>query len=103
MPITAQWFTFTESVVNYDRDDAGVYELGNAAEIVVYVGSSNELKRRLKEHLNEAGYTCIKQNANRYRIEYTANYKKRELELYDAHVAAHGRAPQCNDARPSGD
>jgi len=102
MPISAQWWTFSETLINLDKDDPGVYELGDRSGIVVYVGSSEKLRRRLKEHLNEPSYTCIKQNTIQYRIEYTADYRKREQELYDAHVAIYGKPPKCNDVRPSG-
>jgi excinuclease UvrABC nuclease subunit len=102
MPIQAQWWSFVESVIEVDRDEPGVYELGDENGMVVYIGSSNELRRRLKEHLNEASDTCVRQNTTHYRIEYTANYKNRERELYDGHVRMHGKPPLCNDSRPSG-
>jgi excinuclease UvrABC nuclease subunit len=69
---------------------------------VIYIGSSNELRRRLKEHLNEASNTCIRQNTTHYRIEYTAAYKIREGELYEGYVRMHGKPPVCNDSTPSG-
>lgn len=102
MPILAQWRPFSGGVIEIDKDNPGVYELGDKSGMVVYVGSSNELRRRLKEHLNESTYTCIKQNTTQYRLEYTQDYKKREQELYDAHIAAYDKPPKCNDARPSG-
>ncbi len=97
-----QWWTFTEGLVETDRDEPGVYELGNSNETIIYIGSSKEIRRRLKEHRAEPDSTCIKTNTATYRIEYTSNYKKREQELYDEFVRANGKAPQCNDARPSG-
>lgn len=100
MPITSQWWTFAEDVIKLDRDDPGVYELGNDAGSVVYIGSSNELRRRLLEHLNEAAGTCIKRHTTKYRMEYTKDYKVRERELYDEHVRINGKPPQCNDVRP---
>jgi hypothetical protein len=102
MPIQAQWWSFVESVIEVDRDDPGVYELGDKDGTVVYIGSSNELRRRLREHLNEASSACIRQNVTHYRMEYTANYRTRERELYDGHVRIFGMPPKCNDSRPSG-
>lgn len=103
MPIRSQWWTFADSLVTIDRDEPGVYELGDDNGAVVYVGSANELRRRLMEHLNEAAYSCIRQNVTQYRIEYTAHYENRERELYRAHVAMHGKPPKCNDSiRPGG-
>jgi DNA-binding transcriptional regulator YiaG len=99
MPIRAQWWSFVESLIEVDRDDPGVYELGDKDGAVIYIGSSNELRQRLKEHLNEAPYTCIRQKATHYRIEYTTNYTNRERELYKLHVATYGKPPRCNDSR----
>lgn len=102
MPIQAQWWSFVESVIEVDRDDPGVYELGDKDGVVIYIGSSKELRRRLKEHLSEARYTCIRQNATHYRIEYTTNYTNREQDLYKYHLATYGKPPECNDSRPGG-
>src|SRR5438445_12264727 len=76
MPLTAApWWHFSRGTVESDRDDPGVYERGNASDSVVYIGSSDALRRRLKEHLSESG-TCIRKNTVRYRIEYTKNYRQ---------------------------
>src|SRR5437763_6634453 len=96
----SQWWSFTDGCVDTDREQAGVYQLGDANEKVVYVGSTNNLKRRLKEHLGEATTSCIKKNAKRYQLEYTEDYEKREQELYDAHVRKYGEKPLCNTLRP---
>jgi len=97
MPLTAApWWYFSRGTVESDRDDPGVYEMGNASDSVVYIGSSDALRRRLKEHLSESG-TCIRKNTVRYRIEYTKDYQAREQQLYDEHVKIHGEPPQCNE------
>ena len=97
MPLTAApWWHFSRGTVESDRDDPGVYEMGNASDSVVYIGSSDALRRRLKEHLSESG-TCIRKHTVRYRIEYTKDYQARERQLYDKHVKIHGEPPQCND------
>ena len=77
-----QWWTFSEGLVETDRDEPGVYELGDSNQAIIYIGSSKEIRRRLKEHRAEPDSTCIKTNTASYRIEYTSNYKKREQELY---------------------
>ena len=97
MPLTAApWWHFSRATVESDRDDPGVYEMGDASDSVVYIGSSDALKRRLNEHLSESG-TCIRKNTVRYRIEYTNDYQARERQLYDQHVKIHGKPPQCNE------
>lgn len=101
MPIVERWWPFSEQMIQHDRDDPGVYELGNSSDIVVYVGSSNELRRRLREHLAEASSSCIKKNTIKYRLEYTRDYVRRERELYDDHVRTYGKPPACNEVRPA--
>jgi excinuclease UvrABC nuclease subunit len=100
MPIAAGWWEFSEKMIELDKDEPGVYEFGDSSGAVIYVGSSSQLKRRLKEHFHEPWGTCVRLNATKYRIEYTARFKEREQELYDAHVGIFGRPPRCNDARP---
>ena len=97
MPLTAApWWHFSRATVESDRDDPGVYEMGDASDSVVYIGSSDALRRRLKEHLSESG-TCIRKNTVRYRIEYTKDYQARERQLYDKHIKIHGTPPKCNE------
>src|SRR5436309_12619122 len=97
MPLTAApWWHFSRATVESDRDDPGVYEMGDASDSVVYIGSSDALKRRLKEQLSESG-TCIRKNTVRYRIEYTKDYQARERQLYDKHIKIHGKPPKCNE------
>ena len=69
---------------------------------MIYVGSSDNLRRRLKEHVNEWENDCIKKNAAKYRLEYTSNYKAREKQLYDEHVRMYGKPPSCNRVAPTG-
>lgn len=102
MPIATRWWMFTEAVINYEHNQAGVYELGDASGNVVYIGSTNDMKRRLLEHVNDLPSTCIKRRTALYRVEYTANYKRREQELYDEHVRIHRASPACNSVRPAG-
>ena len=102
MPIIRSWSTFIETVVNYERDEPGIYEFGDAGGDVIYTGSTNAIRRHLKEHLDQPSSNCIKEHATKYRVEYTPNYKAREQELYDEYVKTHGRPPICNEARTPG-
>ena len=99
MPINSRWWLFLDSIVQYERNEGGAYELGDGSGTVVYIGSSNEVKRRLNEHLDESD-TCIKRNARQYRVEYTEDYRRREYELYHEHVRLHGEPPRCNFVSP---
>src|SRR3989449_7183591 len=94
MPLTAApWWHFSRATVESDRDDPGVYEMGDASDSVVYIGSSDALKRRVNEHLSEAG-TRIRKNTVRYRIAYTKDYQARERAPYDKHAKIPGTPPE---------
>jgi excinuclease UvrABC nuclease subunit len=104
MSIRGQWWSFVESMVQIDRDEPGVYELGDVTGTVVYIGSSHEVRKRLLEHLSEAESACVRRNATQYRIEYTHERENRERELYRLQVATYSKPPRCNDSRrASGD
>ena len=107
MPINSSWWRLTKALVDTERDDGGAYELGQetdrtgqTAVAVIYIGSSGTVKSRLERHI-DTDDPCLK-DATHYRVEYTADYKKREQELYDEHVRLYGRRPRCNDVRPPG-
>lgn len=41
MPINTPWRAFSEGAINFEHDEAGVYELGDTAGSVIYIGSSS--------------------------------------------------------------
>jgi predicted GIY-YIG superfamily endonuclease len=96
MPITTQWWVFADAIIESEQDAPGVYELGNAAGEVIYIGSSTDLRYRLKEHWNEPDVTCVKTKATQYRVEYRDNHIARERELHDEYLRTHGLPPPCN-------
>ena len=100
MGTLSQWWMLAEAIVRYEREDPGVYELGDSNKYTVYVGSSIEVKSRLRRHVNAPSDSCIGNKASYYRVEYCSNYEQREVELYDKHVFLYGRPPECNDVRP---
>src|SRR5262249_20976030 len=86
MPLTAApWWHFSRATVESDRDDPGVYEMGDASDSVVYIGSSDALKRRLIEHLSGSG-NCLRTKPGRYRFEYIQGYQTREGQDVSKHV-----------------
>ena len=102
MPVGGKWWDLKEYLVNTEKDEPGVYELSDSQETVIYVGSAEKLKARLMDHVNEKDNNCIKDNAKKYRTQYTGQYKAREKELYDEHVRTFGKPPACNKIAPSG-
>jgi predicted GIY-YIG superfamily endonuclease len=100
MPIVSQWWTFSEMMVQHDRDEPGVYELGETNGTVIYIGGSDAIRRRLREHLSESATTCTRRSTAQYRVEYTRNWTTRERQLHDEHVRLYGRPPRCNEVHP---
>jgi hypothetical protein len=98
----SQWWTFNEGMVTSDRDEGGVYEFANSADQIIYIGSSGQIRSRLKQHLGEDAKGCIKANAAKYRIDYRSDYAAEELRLYDEFVRQNRTSPKCNDIRPPG-
>ena len=97
MPIINQWWTLNHDLVKYDREDSGAYEFGDSNGNIVYIGSSDNIQRRLTEHLVEPAGSCTKRYAARYRIEYTSDFARREQQLLEEFVARNGKAPRCNE------
>jgi predicted GIY-YIG superfamily endonuclease len=97
----SQWWTFSEDFVKSDRDEPGVYLFANTAGTVIYVGGSEAIRRRLREHLNDRD-TCIARNAVKYCLDYRSDYLRQEQAVYDEIVRTTRHAPLCNAVRPSG-
>lgn len=77
-------FAFTEaSIKNNAPSASGVYALCNQDGVYLYFGETNDLQRRLLEHLNETG-TCIKrQGAANFAFDFVSAQTrvKRQNEL----------------------
>ena len=73
----------------------GVYELANSSQQIIYIGRSDNLQRRLNEHLNTTD-PCIK-SAAYFRFEKTYRSEQRERELIDHFRRLNGRLPRCNN------
>jgi predicted GIY-YIG superfamily endonuclease len=95
-----QWWTFSDSFVSYDPDESAVYQFADDRGNIVYVGSTNQLQRRLKEHLSEDAKSCIKKNAKKYRVDYRSDVANEARRLYDEFVRQNGSPPLCNDKHP---
>jgi excinuclease UvrABC nuclease subunit len=96
MPINAPWWVFGDVIIASERELSGVYELGNVAGEVIYIGSSANIRRRLREHWADSSDSCTKRNTTQYRVEYRSDYLAREQELYDLHVKLHSKPPLCS-------
>jgi GIY-YIG catalytic domain-containing protein len=103
MPIQRRWTDLTEENVNRVSRVWGTYELGNRLRNIIYIGRSDNLRRRLMEHLNSSD-ECI-QKAFYFRFDDGCSgerqccyAERRELITYRDE---HGRLPECNDNIPT--
>jgi hypothetical protein len=97
-----RWWSFSKNTISLDRNEGAVYEFGDVAGNVIYIGSTNVLRRRLTEHLEEDAKSCIKINAKFYRYDYRSDFAKEAQRLHDEFVRENGQPPHCNAVRPSG-
>jgi hypothetical protein len=97
MPIDGEWWSFTLNLVEMEKDAPGVFELGNPGKNVIFIEGAPKVRARLLEHLEESSSSCITRYATRYRVQYTANYRKRQEELFQHHTRLHGKMPRCNE------
>lgn len=87
--------SFTSWAVNSVPESEGVYQLFDSGKSLIYIGRSDNLRRRLTEHLNTTD-TCIK-SAAYFTYEVTWRSTQREQELLEQYKRLHGRYPRCND------
>ena len=97
MPISTQAYWFTEDGIRNAPQAQGVYALYRNKD-VIYYGSSENIQRRLRQHLQGHDGPCT-QSAEYFNAEVTAYPLRREKELLDEYEAVHGRLPLCNDRR----
>jgi len=72
----------------------GVYELA-ASDIVLYIGQSDNLRRRLLEHLNSLD-KCI-QRATQFCYQQNQDSEKLEQTLLQNYKQKYGGLPTCNE------
>jgi antitoxin component YwqK of YwqJK toxin-antitoxin module len=93
--VWSDWWNYLPGVVQYDRDELGVYELADDQKNTVYYGSG-KIKTQLEYHLNKKECPLAKY----YRLEYLsteAQCRAREEELLRDYEKAHGKLPMYNE------
>lgn len=86
---------FTPREVDNVPEREGVYQLFDASQELTYIGRSDNLRRRLSEHLNTSD-SCIK-NARYFVYEVTNRSEEKEQQMLAEYKRIHGRYPRCND------
>ena len=84
----------------------GIYQLSNHSEGVFYVGQSDNLQRRLLEHLSDKEEnTCIKKKLNyEVYVRFALLEDKKERLCAESYMYYHYKREneyECNDKEPS--
>lgn len=105
-----------EEVLKNAPQRAGIYELRlkgkeieypNGNTQVVYIGSTKNIKKRLREHLGKNSKNghikgFLKKAGCRFRyIQFSKNWKEEEGRLYALFVSTYGASPKCNRVKPA--
>lgn len=100
MPIRNSWWSFTIDCIRRVPEEAGVYELGNSKQDVVYIGSStSSIQSRLRSH--KKAKKCIRVKYFRYRrLKWGENAKEEEEKLNKSHKRIHGKPPTLVEKSP---
>lgn len=99
MPIQAKWSDFTKENINKEKDNFGIYELGDTNGDILYIGRGIVRNRLMSHFLN--GNDPIPGTA-KYRTEYTGSELRciqREKAELDAYYKKYGKYPKYNQKR----
>ena len=93
----SDWKAFLESQITLVPEESGVYRLENVND-TLYIGRTDNLRRRLLEHLN-SNDSCIKQ-ATVFKYLVTTSPEMTEDALLKDYMRTHvGELPRCNAKR----
>lgn len=91
----SEWISFNQQGVSLVNQVGGAYELATNTELL-YIGQSNNMNRRLGEHLN-GDDSCINR-ATRFRVIPSNDPEGTEGDLLDDYRKDNGgNTPPCND------
>ena len=92
----SDWISFKKENIDRVPSKAGVYFLGSEHE-TTYIGASNNIQERLKEHLNSSD-SCIKSTVS-FCYHETLFPEAEEEKQLTAFQFEHGRLPICNKSK----
>ena len=98
MPLAVKWSSFNKENVSKEKDNYGIYELGNSEDIL-YIGQGIA-KLRLMSHFPDGTDPIV--GVSLYRVEYIGSKERAEqrerVELAN-YERRHGRLPKFNHRR----
>ena len=99
--ISGKFYSWNEGNAKGIAAKSGVYGLYNNARVLIYIGSSSNLRERFTHYWNtNFDEDQCKKATKMYKREFTENYQARERELLQQHQREHGKLPDCNDVIP---
>ena len=90
----SDWLLMNEQGISSVPAQSGVYQL-NSNTGTLYHGQSNDLKRRLDEHLNSDD-SCIRK-ATKFVYQITDDPEGLEEQILKNYIEKYGKLPPCNE------
>jgi len=90
----SDWYSMNEDGVSSAPKSGGVYQL-NSKSNTLYFGQTDNLNRRLGEHLASSD-TCI-QKATKFAYQTTDDPEGLEEKILKKYKSDNGDLPPCND------
>jgi len=88
--------------INRVPEKAGVYELGNRNQTIIYIGESGNLRDRINYHVDDPKNECIRKNAVYFHYMRKKAHIAGQRKLFKEYKAIHhGKIPLCNTHDPS--
>jgi hypothetical protein len=104
MPLNKPWTAYQPGSDHDLPGNLGVYEIGDAAGTVLYIGYAGGrtrfgLRERIPAHFSEReANPVLRDRAHAYRYEVNQMYLTRWTDLLGRHQAEHHRVPEGNEA-----
>lgn len=90
----SDWKAFASDRIKRVPEESGVYRLDNRSE-TLYIGKTDNLNRRLMEHLNSDDLCIKKVTVFTYMV--TESPEQTEKALLEEYTKSHGKLPECNE------
>ena len=99
--ISGKLFPWNENNAKTIAEKPGVYGLYKTGNVLIYIGSSSNLRERFTHYWNtNFEEDKCKQATKMYKREFRDDYKSRERELLNQYQDENGKLPDCNDVIP---
>ena len=96
--IAGDYYAWNEDNTKKIAEKPGVYALYDENYVLIYIGSSSNLRERFRQYwTTRFGEDVCKRATRTYKREFTTNYEAREKELLEQYEREHRRLPSCNE------